>query len=140
MKLVGEGGFSLIELILVITLIGIILSIVMPVLDLNRYQVDKSAQLIYVTLQKARYTAISEKEDYFIHIFTGNRLGIKRKDSSSYREIVEIDQNLILGCTRSDQTMKFTPLGTAVSGSFIVSDGSYSKRVVVAGNGFIRIE
>jgi len=140
LKLISEEAFSLVELILVIGIISSLILMVSPRINLNKYQIDKEAQAIYSVLHKTRYIAITESEDYLICLLAGNRLGIRKSTDSTFQEIIEIADNLFINCTRKDNQLKFTPLGTAVSGSFIISDGTYSKKVIVAGNGFIRIE
>lgn len=140
MKLISEHGFSLVELIVVITIIIILLSLVIPLINLNRYRIENCTQIIYSTLLKTRQIAVAEAEDYSICLLPGNRLGIKKSSESSYLKVIELDKEISLSCTRSNNQVKFTPLGTAVSGSFNIFDEAYSKRVVVAGNGFIRIE
>ena len=47
---------------------------------------------------------------------------------------------MFINCTRKDNQLKFTPLGKKpVPGSFIISDGTYSKKLLLPGSGFIRI-
>jgi len=140
MGLNSEDGFSLIELILVITIIGILISMVIPGINMNKFKIDSYARQIYSALVKARQIAIAEAEDCIIYLLPGNQLIIKKNGEGSYLELIEVEHDFTISCTRASKQLKFTPLGTAVAGTFIISDGFYTKKIIVAPNGFIRIE
>jgi len=125
---------------LVIAIIGILTSVIVSINNMVYFQIKSDIQIIYSTLRKTRHIAIAESEDYDVELMSHNRLGIKKSSDSTYLKIIKIDNNVTFLCTRTSNQLKFTPLGTAVSGSFILRKGSYEKKVVVAGNGRIRIE
>lgn len=140
MKLKGENGFSLVELILVITIFSTFVLLAFPYMRISGSLISGDTQKVYTAMRKIRQLAITESTDYLVEILPDNRLGIRKEGNLNFLEVIEIHDSLTLNCTRVANQIRFTPLGTAVSGSFIISDGINSKRVVIAGNGRIRVD
>lgn len=140
MSFISANGFSLVELIVVIAILGILLTLAIPKKDISRFEINSSAQIVYSTFKKTRQKAIAESEDYIIHLLENNRLAIRKSSESDYYKFIDINEDINITCSQSGNEMKFTPIGTAISGSFTISNEKYSKRVVVVGNGYIHIE
>ena len=68
----NKNGFTLIELIVVLTLIGLISLLVLPVLtdSLNRLSMKTSLKEMAATMRRARSLAVSHKKNYTFHLNT----------------------------------------------------------------------
>lgn len=133
----GEGGFSLFELILVIAILSLSISFILPAINTNSLEMKNYREIIYSTLRKVRQAAIIESEDYLVELLSSKKLAVKKDGEDSYNKIIEVDNRFTISCTRHDNLFRFTPLGTAVGGTLIISDGVNSLKIVVTATGFI---
>lgn len=90
-----DNGFTLLELIVVIGIIGIIASISIPVFSvwLPNYRLKSAAQDIFSNMQQARHEAIRANETY--------RIKFDPKAPGSYK-ITDNDSNIIKSVTFAD--------------------------------------
>jgi prepilin-type N-terminal cleavage/methylation domain-containing protein len=72
-KRLTRQGFSLIELLIAIAMIGILAGIVLPRLRLERSQVDAAARTIGMALMTARSDAVARGHNVLVVLDTGSR-------------------------------------------------------------------
>lgn len=65
-------GFSLVELVIVMLIMGIVAGLAVPKLNLSRYRVDGVALAVRAALQTAQRTAISRQYDVIVSFDTAN--------------------------------------------------------------------
>jgi len=65
-KTMSSGGFTLIEAVLVLSLIGILMAITMPRIDASRFQVDAGVREVASTITKYRGQAIVRQHDFVL--------------------------------------------------------------------------
>ncbi|AZO95689.1 prepilin-type N-terminal cleavage/methylation domain-containing protein [Iocasia frigidifontis] len=136
----GEGGFSLLELLLVIAILSLSISFIFPAVNFNSLEMKNYREIIYSTLRKVRQTAIIESEDYLVELLSSKKLAVKKDGESFYNKVIEVGNRFTISCSRNDNQLRFKPLGTADGGTLILSDGVNSLKVVVTGTGFIHKE
>ena len=79
-------GFTLIETLVVIALIGVVMAIGLPRIDSNRYKADAGAVTIRSLLMQAQRDAIVRQHDLIVNIDTGKArliLGYYKNDDGS---------------------------------------------------------
>lgn len=120
-------GFTLIELVLVMLIIGLLLALVAPSLGglLRSNQLDSAARTVAAMLKEARTRAASEARPYRLVIDTQESTcwlevltteGFERPETS-FGKILELDDNLLIelegGTTEGDRLMvRVEPDGT----------------------------
>ena len=70
-------GFTLLELLIVLAIIGIVATIVIPRVNFTQFQVDAAARLIRINLQNAQRLAVTRQYDVIVSFnLANNRLRI----------------------------------------------------------------
>ncbi len=129
------NGFSLIELLLVVALVGIIASVTLPALNgtMSAYRLRASADIVASELDAARVMAISRGAVYEVH-FGGNQVWVT--DPQDPDNPPRVAKNLETGVTVTGSTIVFRPRGSAVGGSITIENLEHittSVRVEVSG-------
>lgn len=70
----SRGGFSMIELMTVLVIIGIMASIAAPRLDISHYRVDSAMQSVGSALLAAQRAAVVKQHDVVVSFDTGGRM------------------------------------------------------------------
>lgn len=65
-----RAGFTLVEVVVVMIMVGVIMALAMPHLDLQRYRTDAAIQTVRTVLQQAQRTALVRQYDVVISIDT----------------------------------------------------------------------
>jgi prepilin-type N-terminal cleavage/methylation domain-containing protein len=65
-KTMSSGGFTLIEMVLVLSLIGILMTIAMPRIDAGRFQVDGGVREVAAIVASYRGLAITRQHDFVL--------------------------------------------------------------------------
>jgi type II secretory pathway pseudopilin PulG len=82
----GRIGFTMLETIIVLVLIGTVLAIGLPKIDSNRYKADAGAVTLRSLLMQAQRDAIVRQHDLIVNIDTGKArliLGYDRNDDGT---------------------------------------------------------
>ncbi len=140
-KLIGKGdrivaassGFSLIELVMIIVLIGIVMAVAVPKLrNTNEFSLEGSASMIVADIRHAQELAMATHDNKNV-VFTlnGASYTVETESDSVFRTV-----NLPSGVTitSADVTFTFNPLGEPTVGggsSVTISAGGNSKTVTV---------
>jgi type IV fimbrial biogenesis protein FimT len=132
----GRGGLTLIELLIVITMIGILTTIAVPRVSAirTRMQVDAAAQQVLGDLRRARSEAL--KRNTSIRMW---------KTSASLYSIDSIGSrglpNSVVFSAGSD-SVRFSSFGPPVTGaaSFTVSLNGRTKQVVLSAAGLMTVQ
>ncbi len=105
-----RAGFSLVELILVMTVMGLLLSIVMPRIDISRFQVDAGVQEVASTVAALRGQAIVRQHDFVLTfdvpqgrytvLYDANNNG--EADEGEQSRIVELPENVTFALGGAD--------------------------------------
>jgi prepilin-type N-terminal cleavage/methylation domain-containing protein len=69
----APGGFTLVELMLVIVIAGILGAIALPRIDVAQFQVNSAVQAISTTMVAAQREAITKQHDIILTFDAGNR-------------------------------------------------------------------
>jgi Tfp pilus assembly protein FimT len=72
-RLVARGGYTLVEALMVVVIIGVVARIALPRIGLERYQANAGARSIVSALAYAQRQAISQQADIRVAFDAGNR-------------------------------------------------------------------
>lgn len=81
------GGFTLIEMIIVVALIGVAAAFLAPKLDVAHYQIDGAMQSVGYTLMSAQREAVSQQHDVIVTFDVPNRTIRVVDDTNNSRTI-----------------------------------------------------
>lgn len=84
---VTPGGFTLVELLIVLVFIGVITTLAMPRVDVERSRADAAAQSLRVTLQQAQRTALLRQHDVLVTIDTVTGIVRLAEDRNNNRRV-----------------------------------------------------
>jgi prepilin-type N-terminal cleavage/methylation domain-containing protein len=72
----GKSGFTIVELMIVIAIMGVLTAIAIPtyITWLPKHRANAAARQLFADLQNARMRAISENNDYKVEFITGSNL------------------------------------------------------------------
>ncbi len=62
----GNSGFSLIEALIIMTVIGIVVGIAMPHVDIKRFRMNEAVREVSSTLARAQYRAVLHQHDVIV--------------------------------------------------------------------------
>lgn len=82
-----SDGFTLIELLIVLIFIGVITTLAMPRVDVERSRADAAAQSLRVTLQQAQRTALLRQHDVMVTIDTATGVVRLAEDRNNNRRV-----------------------------------------------------
>ncbi len=128
-----QSGFSLIELIMIIALIGILAAIVAPkLLQTNVFSLDGASAMITADIRHAQELAMSTHDDKDV-VFTQNSSSytVETKDDGVDKTV---DLPSWTTITSASVTFTFNPLGEPTVGggsSVTISAGGSSKTITV---------
>jgi len=66
-------GFSLIEALIILTVIGILVGIAMPHVDVKRFRMNEAVREVASTLARAQYRAVLQQHDVIVSFEVGAR-------------------------------------------------------------------
>jgi len=69
-ELSSRRGFTLIEMVMVLVVVGVLLALGLPRLNMGRFRADAVAQLVRTTVQTAQRTALTRQHDVLISFDT----------------------------------------------------------------------
>lgn len=81
-----RSGFTLIEMLIVIAVIGVTAAILAPKLDVAHYQIDGAMQSVGYTLMGAQREAVSQQHDVIVTFDVGNRAITVIDDTNNNRQ------------------------------------------------------
>ncbi len=129
----GPSGFSLIELVMVIVLIGIVMAVAVPKLrKTSDFSLEGSASMIVADIRHAQELAMATHDDKNV-VFTLNGASYTvETGSDGVFRTVDLPSGVTI--TSADVTFTFNPLGEPTVGggsSVTISADSNSKTVTV---------
>ncbi len=129
----GSSGFSLIELVMVIVLLGIVMAVVVPKLrNTTDFSLEGSASMIIADIRNAQELAMATHDDKnVVFILSGSSYTVETESDSVFRT-VDLPSGVTI--TSADLTFTFNPLGEPTAGggsSVTISAGGNSKTVTV---------
>lgn len=130
----ASSGFSLIELVMIIVLIGIVMAVAVPKLqNTTDFSLEGSASMIVADIRHAQELAMATHDNKnVIFILNGASYAVETESDSVFRTV-----NLPSGVTitSSDVTFTFNSLGEPIVGGgssvTISAAGANSKTVIV---------
>jgi type IV fimbrial biogenesis protein FimT len=131
----GSRGITLIELMIVVTLIGIIVALAAPRFGTMRlqWQVDAGAQQLVGDLSRARVEAVKRND----------MVWLAKTSTTGYRIRFVGDRSLPAGVafTSGPDTVKFAAFGPALTGatSYQLAVGTTTREVRVNAAGFASV-
>ena len=138
MNFQSRGGFSLVELIMVLTLMAILLAIGIPASNkwLVSYQLNSAARRIQTELQNVKMRAAAENLGFQFAYSAGSESYSIRRDGN-----VLVTKPLPEGIQITQTgTVSFSPRGTAGGNRIRLRSSEHGcKQVVVSSTGRIRI-
>jgi|GEM_PF-1245490 len=143
----SEKGFTLLELVLVILIIGITAGILINQLDLGNYATLRlAARTVYSDFKNTSELARINQQRFEIQLdYHNSRYSIVNVDTGEVLEINELEEGITLDETHSTwkggARLFFNPTGTASNGSlFITNNNGQRSRIIVGGIGRVRLE
>ena len=134
----SRAGFSLIELLVVLSLMGILLAVGIPASSklLLSYQLNGSARRVQTELQNIKMRAAAENLGFQLAYGAGSGSYTIRRDGTVF-----VSKPLPEGIVITQAgTVSFSPRGTAGSNRIrLQSRGGGCKQVVVSSTGRIRV-
>jgi Tfp pilus assembly protein FimT len=83
----SHSGFSLVEMLIIVVIIGMTVALVAPKINLAHYQIDGAMQSIGFQLMAAQREAISQQHDVIVEFDAPNRALIIIDDNNNNRAI-----------------------------------------------------
>ena len=68
-----RGGFTIIELVMVLTILGVVATFALPRINLTQYRMDSAVRLTRTTLQRAQRMAITRQHDMVVSFNVSGR-------------------------------------------------------------------
>lgn len=148
MKIISKSGYTAIEMIIVLTIVGILTAVLIPVIKnyLPGIELNGTARILTADLRNTQEKAITEQ----------NRYGIRFKSptQNSYQVIHFFDESEEISATKylsSEQTLELASSitsneiifsadgGPSSSGDITLSRGTSQKVITVSPAGFIMV-
>lgn len=107
-------GFSLIELVIVMLVMGIVAAFAVPRIDLAGYRANAAAQQVRGTLQTAQRTALTRQYDMIVSFDTPNNRMLVSPDSNNSGTLEAWEQGT------------WRPLGTPEGNRFVIPPRGFS--------------
>lgn len=82
-----RSGFSLVEVLIVVVIIGITVALVAPKINIGHYQVDGAMQSIGFQLMAAQREAIAQQHDVIVEFDAANRALVIIDDNNNNRTV-----------------------------------------------------
>lgn len=127
----GNNGFTLIEIIIVLTIIGLALSVVAiaTTREYSKSIIRSEVRKIYAALKHARETAITRKSEVIFETEEENKgYTITANESQIFR------RKLPEGITIYSESVIFYPMGDSTGGTILVNDEDERKYEVQISN------
>lgn len=70
----SRGGFTIVELLMVIVVLGILVTIALPRIDIQRFRVNGAVQALGTTMLTAQRQAVTEQHDVIVYFDTTGQL------------------------------------------------------------------
>ena len=142
----SDSGFSLIELMFVIGIIGIVSAITVPAI-MNRmpeYRLREATRDVVSSLQEARMKAVNRNIDSFVFFDVGNNSYSARMNGQADYKTVNLPTNLILyqvtGFGASTAGFNSRGLLNTTAGSiYLRNNQSNARRIIVNLSGNVRV-
>ena len=110
----SRAGFTLMELVMVLTVSGILMTIVVPRIDVQRFQLDTAVQEVASAISSSRGQAILKQHDYVLTFDQDNDRFFVLADANNNGEVDEGEENRV---TELSEGVKFSRGGaTAIRG------------------------
>ncbi|MFP4662182.1 MAG: hypothetical protein ACLFPF_08325 [Halanaerobiales bacterium] len=140
MKIRSESGFTLLELLLIMIMLGTLISVTVPGLEkLKKSIVFKNElKVMAYTLINCRQFAINDSCRYYLKLIDNKTLGIYKTGTAGYLQIVKFDYINISSNFSNDKT-SFGPMGTANNGTFYINSSVNNRRITIAVSGKVTI-
>ena len=84
-------GFSLLELVTVLTLMGVVASLTIPRLNMSRYRIDAAAQQVRSVFQTAQRTSLTRQYDVIVSMDTING-GLRIAEDVNNNGAIEVSE------------------------------------------------
>ncbi|OPL12393.1 MAG: hypothetical protein AVO39_04270 [delta proteobacterium MLS_D] len=136
------GGFTLVELMIVVALMGIMAAIAAPSFQtyMANNRLNGAARVVMTDLMYARSQAAMENVNFKME-FSGNSYSIVRTDNDEVRRSRNIQNEYYDVTMTSNQDFIFRPNGTVTAaGTVTLTNSKGTKLVVVSMGGRARIE
>lgn len=152
-------GFTLLELLVVLGLLGVLLALGLPLLSPNRLALDSAARSLAAQVTRARLEAIRQNAFAGLHVFTngdgGYAVFVDRNGNRAYDPGEEVQEvrfgegswarvRLDQGQSRlGNLPLLFDPRGVPakpITATIALASGSATRKVIVSQQGRARVE
>jgi len=126
MRIARRAGYTLIEIMVVITLIGLMVRIAVPKVNINKYRVDAAARVARGALQQAGRLSVQRQFDVLV-VFDTAQSGINIIEDNNNNGVIDPGERILYKALEEGSHFATPPYGISGTVTAAIIGGAVGK-------------